>query len=349
MISEIELDTNKSVHNLKKTGDFSYNNFLTDKLNINGNKNYKIHLNIRGIDFVVSKEELSNFPKTILLMLFPDEYFYDNKKFNIDERLNCNVIYVDFDPLCFDYILKICLNVQREFNLQKLSDFIEIENVLATNSVLKILRTNPAIVVLKEDLDFYVIPSLFKFNFSQMKYIKNCVANEILKNDYILNSFKIRNKLNKIVSKNSTNYDSYLLHTLHSLGFHSREKWGFRFLEPSKNVIISFLLLKLKKFFDNSSFISLKKKNSKLYNFFLSKIPLLRFSKLMKQKKKNDLNENNLLLFCKKPIKKCWWSEKILNIDIHNSDLFDSNDKKIRVKVHSKRIWTLELSIIGVQ
>lgn len=81
---------------------------------------------------------------------------------------------------------------------------------------------------------------------------------------------------------------------------------------------------------------------------------------------KPEIN-SKLLLFWKKPARKCWWgkSEIDLEIELHNCvwdpllhelkfgpDDGPDKDKlvkiKIPVKLHIRRVWTLELSIIGM-
>jgi hypothetical protein len=59
-----------------------------------------------------------------------------------------------------------------------------------------------------------------------------------------------------------------------------------------------------------------------------------------------------LLLFWRKPARKCWWSNNTIEVDIGDIGLVDAEGKKISntlIKVHIRRVWTLELSIIGVQ
>lgn len=64
---------------------------------------------------------------------------------------------------------------------------------------------------------------------------------------------------------------------------------------------------------------------------------------------KVDPNQTKLLLFWRKPARKCWWSHGWITINIDVADikeLEDSDAAKLSVKVHVRRVWTLELSII---
>lgn len=81
-----------------------------------------------------------------------------------------------------------------------------------------------------------------------------------------------------------------------------------------------------------------------------------------------DINAK-LLLFWRKPARKCWWGEEEVEVEVeiygkyrHKGDSIielripkegDPNDGlnkiNVKVKLHIRRVWTLELSIIGVQ
>lgn len=80
---------------------------------------------------------------------------------------------------------------------------------------------------------------------------------------------------------------------------------------------------------------------------------------------KADPNQTKLLLFWRKPARKCWWSHGWITINIDVADLKELEEDgsggdtnggsangdggdpaKLSVKVHVRRVWTLELSII---
>lgn len=85
---------------------------------------------------------------------------------------------------------------------------------------------------------------------------------------------------------------------------------------------------------------------------------------------KPDINAK-LLLFWRKPARKCWWGDeeinleveiyghwvndpkkgKIINLKLPTSANLENelNTVKIPVRLHIRRVWTLELSVIGVQ
>lgn len=83
-----------------------------------------------------------------------------------------------------------------------------------------------------------------------------------------------------------------------------------------------------------------------------------------------DINAK-LLLFWRKPARKCWWGEEEINLDVEvygswsNEKTADNkrilnlkapkspedglNKINIPVRLHIRRVWTLELSVVGVQ
>ncbi|KAH9199793.1 hypothetical protein LQ764DRAFT_234419 [Zygosaccharomyces rouxii] len=86
---------------------------------------------------------------------------------------------------------------------------------------------------------------------------------------------------------------------------------------------------------------------------------------------KPDINVK-LLLFWRKPARKCWWGEEDLDLDVEIYGSWDTETRrsdskpKIRIKtptspndgltkmripvrLHIRRVWTLELSVVGVQ
>ncbi|CDO94956.1 unnamed protein product [Kluyveromyces dobzhanskii CBS 2104] len=75
---------------------------------------------------------------------------------------------------------------------------------------------------------------------------------------------------------------------------------------------------------------------------------------------KPEIN-TKLLLFWKKPARKCWWGQELIDLELDYPAKFendtltisaDTNDVQrlqLPVRIHIRRVWTLELSIIGIQ
>lgn len=172
-----------------------------------------------------------------------------------------------------------------------------------------------------------------------------------------------------------------------SSGFEVKDKWGCRSLEPNKCVVSSLLLVRLKTnpppgetppdspsldpVTSQSSTTTgggggngRSRSRSRIAQLASSASRAALRSLSSKRNKPDNSTQTKLLLFWRKPARKCWWSHDWVTIEIDAPELFKSmknvnsngsdsngkdNDNKMSVKVHIRRVWTLELSIIGVQ
>lgn len=154
-----------------------------------------------------------------------------------------------------------------------------------------------------------------------------------------------------------------------SSGFEVKDKWGCRSLEPNKCVISSLLLVRLKTnpppppetppdspslapVASNASTNGRSRSRSRIAQLASNATrAALRSLSSKRNGNKSDNTQTKLLLFWRKPARKCWWSHGWVNIEVDAPDLFDleTGNGKMSVKVHIRRVWTLELSVIGVQ
>ncbi|KAK1138677.1 hypothetical protein N8T08_002109 [Aspergillus melleus] len=105
--------------------------------------------------------------------------------------------------------------------------------------------------------------------------------------------------------------EQHLIEMLTAGGFDRDDRWGHRAPEPNKAVICSLALAKLRTDI------------------------------------RGDLSNNNavgmaqkLLLFWRKPARRCWWE----GIELENVDGIEG-----KVKIWIRRVWTLEMSVIGLR
>ncbi|KAI5291472.1 hypothetical protein KEM52_000161 [Ascosphaera acerosa] len=105
-------------------------------------------------------------------------------------------------------------------------------------------------------------------------------------------------------------------------GFAKDAKWGRRSLEPAKAVICSLALAKLKTepLEEGAGAGAAQGGNNTGLN-----------AKGMAQK---------LLLFWRKPARRCWWE---------GMELEDIEGVEGKLKVWIRRVWTLEMSVIGLR
>lgn len=380
--------------------------------------NSLIHLNLRGTEFTITRDELMSLPESILLCLFPNGVFLDVNGQIISNLTEEDVVYVNFDPDCFQYIIDVFRKAQQDLvqmssnqlNLQLSPQISSGSRSQQHHQQENILQTKPAIIVLREDLDFYVIPPIAGLNREEMRQLKKGVSVELLKNKLIFSGLGYKFDENDPVligedgsimqdanEKQDNNNgkglgaaEQHLFDMLCSSGFETKDKWGSRSLEPGKCVISSLSLVRLKTERErerekekdqqqtpsetppdspsltpvashasgsngnsngNGTERSRSRPRSRIAQLASSASRAASRSLSLKRNNnsKVDPNQTKLLLFWRKPARKCWWSHGWITINIDVADikeLEDNDAAKLSVKVHVRRVWTLELSII---
>lgn len=388
-----------------------------DQSDVGGGGDYNsiIHLNIRGKEFTITRDDLMSLPESILLCLFPNGVFLDVNGNVINNLTEDDIVYVNFDPQTFQYIINTFYQAQQDL-IQMSTNTTNLTPVTSHNNGRhnnnnnnssrhnrqeNILETKPAIIVLREDLDFYVIPPFERLNSEQMKQLKLGVSIQLLKNKLIFSGlgYKFEDDEDEDEDEDGNTHDDksskglgpaeqHLFDMLCSSGFEVKDKWGCRSLEPNKCVVSSLLLVRLKTnpppgetppdspsldpVTSQSSTTTggggggngRSRSRSRIAQLASSASRAALRSLSSKRNKPDNSTQTKLLLFWRKPARKCWWSHDWVTIEIDAPELFKSmknvnsnrsdsngkdNDNKMSVKVHIRRVWTLELSIIGVQ
>jgi ATP-binding cassette subfamily F protein 3 len=106
--------------------------------------------------------------------------------------------------------------------------------------------------------------------------------------------------------------EQHLIEMLTAGGFYNDDRWGHRAGEPNKAVICSLALARLRTDIKGSDLASSNAVG-------------------MAQK---------LLLFWRKPARRCWWE---------GVELEDVEGIEGKLKVWIRRVWTLEMSVIGLR
>ncbi|MCJ1352150.1 MAG: hypothetical protein MMC33_002134 [Icmadophila ericetorum] len=114
-------------------------------------------------------------------------------------------------------------------------------------------------------------------------------------------------------SEDSGTTEQHLIEMLTAGGFNNDDKWGHRAGEPNKAVICSLALARLRTDIKGNELA-----NSNAVG--------------MAQK---------LLLFWRKPARRCWWE----GIELENVEGLEGK----KLKVWIRRVWTLEMSVIGLR
>ena len=345
--------------------------------------NIEIKMNMRGHMFTITRDDLMALPESILLCLFPNGIFIGMDGQVINNLTEDDIVYVNFPPECFQYICNIFDKAVKDLHLINELEYHNGGGVNNTNFDINdpnILNDRPSIIVLREDLDYYVIPPIAKMNVEQMRHLKLIIGEKLLEFN------KIFQGLGYVSGKQLKPAEQHLMDMLCSSGFQNDEIWGHRSLEPGKTVIFSLSLARLnnnhhsnnqnhnsnsninsptdspnlKPVTSSTSLVEErgrhKEKDSKEKEKRKSRLSTLAQSisragsKVRSGSSKPNNNNTKLLLFWRKPARKCWWSNTTVEVDISELGLVDSNGNAITgVKVNIRRVWTLELSIIGIQ
>lgn len=190
---------------------------------------------------------------------------------------------------------------------------------LQAGSAREMLQDRAGIIVLREDLDFYVIPPQKDTTQNEMMQIKRHAGKALLDESGVFSGLKTSDvagtteqHLVEMLTAGSVNSS---LRTARSLtlysGFSRSDTWGHRAGEPNKAVICSLALARLRT-------------DGKADGENATTAGMV----------------NKLLLFWRKPARRCWWTHLEL-------DHVDGVEGKLKVWI--RRVWTLEMSVIGLR
>ncbi|TIA94522.1 hypothetical protein E3P80_00053 [Wallemia ichthyophaga] len=299
----------------------------------------KLNLDLRGHSFVVERDQLMNMPESVLLCLFPNGLVLskppNTSTSEEDESVEDDIYYVDFDPECFRYVIDFFKQAATDFYGTATSPgTIQYHQSLITPSpngtydtqwayelANNPLLTKQAVIVLREELEYFVIPQ----RDSSARTLENGTPNEALfklkldAGHSLHQRQKIFTALQRNVNKENNVAEQHLIDMLCMSGFSRDDKWGYRALEPARCCITSIALVLL-----NTGIIAGPDKEAKIDN-----------NQMMTAQK--------LLLFWRKPARKCWWDG--IDIDLSRGEEDDDKESQNKVKVWSRRTWTLETSI----
>ncbi|TWU75059.1 hypothetical protein ED733_006583 [Metarhizium rileyi] len=255
-----------------------------------------------GTRFVLSRDELLTLPEFVLLSLFPNGLFPEGHMNGFSEN---DAVQVDYDPVSLQYMLEFFRNVAQAMPAESSpgasqdGDAISAEPLGSRDDSSK----RAGIIVLREDLDFYVIPPQANISQPDMILVKRAAAKALQRQDGIFSGLKR--------SDEPGTTEAHLIEMLTAGGFNHDDTWGHRAGEPNKAVICSLALARLR-----------------------SDI------------RGNDMGTSavgmaqKLLLFWRKPARRCWWE----GVELDNVDGVPG-----KLKVWIRRVWTLEMSVIGLR
>ncbi|KAI9673824.1 MAG: hypothetical protein M1829_003942 [Trizodia sp. TS-e1964] len=230
-------------------------------------------LDLRGTRFTLSRDELLTLPEFVLLSLFPNGLLPEGQSHAIAHTPHDGDIYpVDYDPASLQFMLEFFRHIAQTMPSRSPSP-VESEPLslpAAPGSAREMLQDRAGIIVLREDLDFYVIPHKADIEQPEMIDIKRAAGKALLKQDGIFSGLKRSDEIGTT--------EQHLIEMLTAGGFHTDDAWGNRVSEPHKAVICSLALARLRT----------DERGGELSSNAVS----------MAQK---------LLLFWRKPARRCWW------------------------------------------
>ncbi|KAF2401297.1 dipeptidyl-peptidase III [Trichodelitschia bisporula] len=291
---------------------------------LGGPSEENITLDLRGKRFTLSRDELLTLPEFVLLSLFPNGLLPDAHMTSYHDG---DVYPVDYDPDSLQYMLDFFRQVAQTIpasppspttatEQQPQSEAVSIEPM--QGSARDMLQDRAGIIVLREDLDFYVIPPRRDIEQLEMTQVKRAAGQALLKQDGIFSGLRKSDEPGSteqhLIEMLTAGYaPSHFYPSPSNLrsGFNHDDRWGHRASEPNKAVICSIALARLRT-----------------------------------DIRGNDLSNNavgmaqKLLLFWRKPARRCWWEGSEVSLELEGFG---------RVRVWARRVWTLEMSVIGLR
>lgn len=295
-----------------------------------------VNLNIRGTLFRITRDELMNLPESILLCLFPNGVFVDEAGNTLSNLTEHDVVFVDFDPQCFQYIIDSFGHAALKLPQGAKT---EVYDAYQTPDV-EVLNEKPAIIVLREDMDYYVIPPEKGMGAQEVRAIKRAAGS------YLTSRTKVFEGLGYEPGKKLGPAEDHLLDMLCSSGFSVSTDWGHRSAEPGKTVLTSLALVDLKHPHPESPALdpvmsnSSGNKHSRRSRLVELASSAARSASRSRSSSKPPGTSSKLLLFWRKPARKCWWANETAQLSVSGISQ--------PVHLHIRRVWTLELSVIGV-
>ncbi|KAG0180894.1 hypothetical protein DFQ29_009903 [Apophysomyces sp. BC1021] len=217
-------------------------------------------LRLRGVYVDVYRDILVSLPESLLIAMFPNGFVLNGIGSERSSKSTSETVIVnddgdtasdvDFDPKCLLYVLEFFEAARQKFIEEKgeLSDEAHLAD--AALSVVSGVPVNPAhyplltkqtIIVLREELDYFVLPQQQNqakaYGIHRLKYSAGL---HLRKQDLVFEAL-LRN-----INKEGNTAEQHLVDMLCDAGFSRGDRWPYRALEPKRTCIGSLSLINLK-------------------------------------------------------------------------------------------------------
>lgn len=191
--------------------------------------NETIQINARGAVVELTRHELARLPQCILVGISSSMVSGTiNSLMSPDQE---EPVYINFPPKFLQYTIDVFRAMSYESPRDSLATF-------EMADLPEAIRTKPAVIVLREDVDFYCLPPARTTTKREMNRIKRACGKLLVKNNKVLTGLR--------KSDLPGSPEQHLIEMLCSTGFSMDETWGYREMEPNKTVVSSLALVRLR-------------------------------------------------------------------------------------------------------
>jgi len=292
----------------------------------------RLFLDLRGRRFDVDRDTIMNLPESVLLCLFPNGLVLSRQSQALSDGGGDDeeeeIYAVDFDPDCFQYVLDFFRGASEAFYgadgagglLAAQQHLLEGGADFGPAGAQNPLLAKQAIIVLREELEYFAIPPADGAPLTDKNGIANARLLDVKRRAgaHLIERRNIFTALQRNVNKENNVAEQHLIDMLCMSGFNRDDEWGFRALEPSRCCISSIALVLLK---------------TGIQHFPGEDKPAeVDYAQMATAQK--------LLLFWRKPARKCWWDGMDVELAATATEPASS------AKLWARRVWTLELSLV---
>ncbi|KAI7882152.1 hypothetical protein K492DRAFT_145331 [Lichtheimia hyalospora FSU 10163] len=277
-----------------------------------------LKLDLRGTRIDLDRDTLVNLPESLLIAMFPNGLVLGRQEDEDQSRdsvgggvVDEQVTFVDFDPACLDYVLRVYQHAAAISNELADQQQQQQNDHLSSSVYYPLLSNKQPIIVLREELEYYCIPTKSSNNTTSSSSTtnntpapqlspENMASLKIASGRSLQRQNRIFDALQKNISRENNAAEQHLIDMLCDAGFSRDDPWGYRQLEPTRTCVTSMSLVLLKTTGPDNHMATAQK----------------------------------LLLFWRKPARKCWWDGTTADIEGYT------------VRLWARRMWTLELALV---